>query len=396
MRGPPPHPWMVGLVWLAAATGIAHAGDVYKSVDAGGNVVYSDHVDPSSSQTKVVLPEDPHYPPRQMHVCGTKNCFTLMLDNGSYRRADGTDDTWTIESFTPQSVVLRRHGTPTANTDVTYSGDVVNDRLADVRVNGTLTGGIDASWGSALDALPGTNAERDARNSAIMSAPSSGALSTATTPPPLPTEDQSEIPEPGYLWTPGYWYWREQGYGWVPGAWVHPPQIGFLWTPAFWGLANTVFVFHPGYWGPTVGFYGAINYGHGYFGTGYTGGRWVGGSFAYNSSVNRLSAAVKNTYSAPPPNPGSGSLMSYSAGPGIPATSTVQRVQSGAPIVSKRQTTTNAAQNANASARKSETVNQPVVVATHAPSRPPPDAPSATAPPKLNQARPIKASAPKK
>jgi hypothetical protein len=211
-------------------------------------------------------------------------------------------------------------------------------------------------------------------------------LSTATTPPPIPAEDQPEIPEPGYLWTPGYWYWREQGYVWVPGAWVHPPQIGFLWTPAFWGHVNTVFVFHPGYWGPTVGFYGAINYGHGYFGTGYTGGRWVGGSFAYNSSVNRLSATTKNTYSVPPPNPGSRSLMSYSVGPGIPAISTVQRAQSAPPIVSKRQRT-NAVQNTNASDRNSETMNHLAVVAT--------DAPSATAPPKLNQPRPIKGSAPK-
>jgi len=37
--------------------------------------------------------------------------------------------------------------------------------------------------------------------------------------------------------------------------------------------------------GPTVGFYGGINYGFGYFGNGFYGGRWEGGHFFYNTSV---------------------------------------------------------------------------------------------------------------
>jgi len=267
MRWLPVHPWKAGLVCLAAAAGLAHAGDIYKSLDANGNVSYSDHADPSKTQTPVVLPEDPRYPPRQMHVCGTRNCFTLMLDNGSYRRADGTDDTWTIESFTPRSVVLRRHGAITGNTDVTYSGDVVNDRLVNVRVNGAVTGGIDASWGAALNTLPGNHAEPDASSPANGDNSLDGGLSTAMAPPPIPPEDQPEIPEPGYLWTPGYWYWRNHVYSWVPGTWLRPPQTGFFWTPGYWRLVGTLFVFRPGYWGPSVGFYGGINYGHGYGGT---------------------------------------------------------------------------------------------------------------------------------
>ena len=375
MYGRPPfYPWTVGLLWLAAATGIAQAGEIYKSVDTNGNVVYSDHADPSKPQSTVVLIEDPHYPPREMHVCGTKNCFTLMLDNGSYRRADGTDDTWTVETFTAKSVVLRRHGAATANTDVTYSGEVANDRLINVTVNGNPTGGIDASWGVALNTLPGTNAERDTNNSAIMNAPSSGAVSTAATPPPLPPEDQPALPEPGYLWTPGYWSWRDQGYFWVSGAWVHPPQTGFLWTPAYWGFVGTSFIFHPGHWGRSVGYYGGINYGYGYFGTGYTGGRWAGGSFTYNSSVNHLSAAIKYTYSEPTPNQSSRSLMSYNGGPGgVSAIPTSARHPSVHPIA-----------------------DEPVVVATNDSTNSPPVSPSVAVPRKSTHTTAIKESAPKK
>src|SRR5205814_9338410 len=52
-----------------------------------------------------------------------------------------------------------------------------------------------------------------------------------------------------------------------------------------------------GYWGPTVGFYGGINYGYGYGGRGYYGGRWVGSTFSYNTAVTRVNRnLVTNTY----------------------------------------------------------------------------------------------------
>src|SRR5439155_11126531 len=51
------------------------------------------------------------------------------------------------------------------------------------------------------------------------------------------------------------------------------------------------------YWGPTVGYYGGINYGHGYFGDGYWGGRWEGNAFRYNTAVTRVNTnVVHNTY----------------------------------------------------------------------------------------------------
>jgi len=132
----------------------------------------------------------------------------------------------------------------------------------------------------------------------------------------LPEENQPALPEDGSLWTPGYWYWRDQGYVWIPGVWARPPRIGFLWTPAYWGVAGTLFVFHPGHWGSTVGFYGGVNYGYGYFGTGYTGGHWIGNSFAYNSAVNHVDPAVAHhLYAQSVTGQASRGVVSYSAGP---------------------------------------------------------------------------------
>lgn len=112
---------------------------------------------------------------------------------------------------------------------------------------------------------------------------------TAPVPPPeLPVYEQPAIPAPGYIWVPGYWAWGPDGYYWVPGTWVLPPAPGLLWTPAYWAWADGAYVFVPGYWGPTVGFYGGIDYGFGYPGVGYDGGYWRGGQFFYNRVVNNF------------------------------------------------------------------------------------------------------------
>jgi hypothetical protein len=116
-------------------------------------------------------------------------------------------------------------------------------------------------------------------------------------PPVLPVYEQPPCPVEGYIWTPGYWAWGAGGYYLVPGVWVAPPTVGFLWTPPWWGWNNGVYVFNQGYWGPTVGFYGGINYGYGYFGNGYWGGRWEGNVFRYNTAVTRVNTTVvHNTF----------------------------------------------------------------------------------------------------
>ncbi len=113
-------------------------------------------------------------------------------------------------------------------------------------------------------------------------------ISVGIAPPVLPIYEQPPIPGPGYIWTPGYWAWGPYGYYWVPGTWVFPPVVGVLWTPPWWGWVNGVYLFHTGYWGPTVGFYGGINYGFGYGGIGYEGGYWQGREFFYNRTVNNI------------------------------------------------------------------------------------------------------------
>ncbi len=116
-------------------------------------------------------------------------------------------------------------------------------------------------------------------------------------PPILPVYAQPICPNPGYLWTPGYWGYGEAGYYWVPGVWVQPPTVGFLWTPSYWGWENGAYLLHAGYWGPHVGFYGGINYGFGYTGVGFAGGEWRGGAFFYNRSVANVNVTnVTNVY----------------------------------------------------------------------------------------------------
>jgi hypothetical protein len=122
-------------------------------------------------------------------------------------------------------------------------------------------------------------------------------ISINIAPPVLPVLEQPPCPVEGYIWTPGYWAYGAADYYLVPGVWVAPPTVGLLWTPPWWGWNNGAYVFNEGYWGPTVGFYGGINYGHGYWGDGYWGGRWEGNAFRYNTAVTRVNTTVvHNTY----------------------------------------------------------------------------------------------------
>jgi hypothetical protein len=122
-------------------------------------------------------------------------------------------------------------------------------------------------------------------------------LSVNIAPPPIAVFDQPPCPGDGYIWTPGYYQYGDYGYYWVPGHWVTPPSVGVLWTPGYWGFGGGHYMWHEGYWGPTVGFYGGVNYGNGYFGSGFNGGRWEGGVFRHNTVVTNVDRAnVHNTY----------------------------------------------------------------------------------------------------
>ncbi len=122
-------------------------------------------------------------------------------------------------------------------------------------------------------------------------------ISITIAPPALPVYVQPAIPEPGFLWTPGYWAYGPDGYFWVPGTWVRPPTVGLLWTPGYWGWRDGIYAWNGGYWGNHVGFYGGVSYGFGYGGVGYEGGLWRGGVFSYNSTVNNFGGVSVTTYS---------------------------------------------------------------------------------------------------
>ena len=137
-------------------------------------------------------------------------------------------------------------------------------------------------------------------------------------PPMLPVFSQPRLPGAGYLWTPGYWAWnpQDQDYFWVPGTWVRPPRAGLLWTPGYWAQDNTGFRWRIGYWGSRVGFYGGVQYGHGYNGAGYDGGRWRRGVFQYNTRDNNVDRlVVRNVYTSTVVRQVTVNRVSYNGGP---------------------------------------------------------------------------------
>lgn len=143
-------------------------------------------------------------------------------------------------------------------------------------------------------------------------------LSVGVAPPPIPVYTQPPCPAPGYIWTPGHWaYDPENGYFWVPGTWVMAPAPGLLWTPGYWGWSGVAFIWHLGYWGPHVGFYGGIDYGHGYPGVGFVGGEWRGRDFYYNRAENNFGGRpFAHEYDHPEQHFFSSNHVSYNGGAG--------------------------------------------------------------------------------
>jgi hypothetical protein len=200
------------------------------------------------------------------------------------------------------------------------------------------------------------------------------AISVSFGPPALPVYEQPICPEEGYIWTPGYWAWDpDYGYYWVPGTWVLAPQVGYLWTPPWWGWGGSAYIFHAGYWGPTIGFYGGINYGFGYFGHGFDGGRWQGDRFFYNRSVVNVNVVnIHNVYNETIVNRGVENRVSYNGGEGgLTARPTAQEEAAGrenhlAPIAAQTQHIDQA--RANPQLRASANQGKPPIAATDRPT----------------------------
>jgi hypothetical protein len=145
-----------------------------------------------------------------------------------------------------------------------------------------------------------------------------GDVSVTDAPPEIPVYDQPPPPQDNLIWTPGYWAWNEEvgDYYWMQGTWVAAPIVGYLWTPGYWIVERGAFAWREGYWGPHVGFYGGINYGHGYFGRGFVGGSWRDGRMMYNSAVTTTFQST-NVYNEPMARKPPISRVSYNGGGGI-------------------------------------------------------------------------------
>ena len=128
--------------------------------------------------------ESPISPPEVMHFCA-KNCGTLLWQSGhyepvikpSYCPPDWTS-IWTVESFTRDLVILRRHDSPCAANplsipngwDAVYTGKMSAEgnslifEKVDARQNDAIfvdPANLRLAWGSAINTVPGSNEERD-------------------------------------------------------------------------------------------------------------------------------------------------------------------------------------------------------------------------------------------
>jgi hypothetical protein len=109
--------------------------------------------------------ETPVTPPSVMHFCYA-NCWTLSWDNGHYiASTDNARSIWTVERFTSELVTIHRtdtNGGGGVAFEAVYAGQISKegDHLANVTINGEKSD-FRLAWGTALNTVPGSNAERD-------------------------------------------------------------------------------------------------------------------------------------------------------------------------------------------------------------------------------------------
>jgi hypothetical protein len=120
------------------------------------------HWDNKSGQWYATVEKNPVGPPSVIHFCAV-NCFTLNLEQGHFVAKTDSGvifSTWTVESFTRESVILRRRDTN--GFGGVYAGQISKEGGS--LVNQTFNGQFDAAkitWGPQLNSTPGSNAERD-------------------------------------------------------------------------------------------------------------------------------------------------------------------------------------------------------------------------------------------
>jgi hypothetical protein len=138
----------------------------------GGRYTYSYNGDNGSGRWYAILETSAPSLPPVMHFCDV-NCITLQRENGRYvnRTTDAFvdpnySDTWTVESFTRESVVFQRTVTGKFHFQVTYRGQISNDGNSLINAANPFHGlgqptNIMLAWGGSLNTVPGSNAERD-------------------------------------------------------------------------------------------------------------------------------------------------------------------------------------------------------------------------------------------
>ncbi len=67
-------------------------------------------------------------------------------------------------------------------------------------------------------------------------------------PPVMRVDVVGPRPDPAFIWTPGYYAYREGSYASIGGSWVRPPSVGLGWVePRYVGFGGR-FCFQPGRW----------------------------------------------------------------------------------------------------------------------------------------------------
>jgi hypothetical protein len=139
------------------------------------------HWQEKSGNWYATLQKIPQGLPPVVHMCAISGCSTgkggtLVLENGHYKNlttAAGTSDIYAIESFTPDSVVLRRTMSGTYNGVAVLTGHI--SPQGNTVESGTMKwvgsndqGGFRMAWGTAIDTIPGSNPELERRAIALM------------------------------------------------------------------------------------------------------------------------------------------------------------------------------------------------------------------------------------